>query len=123
MRVGKRHQPSYRVVVKEARSPRQGRYLEWVGTYSPRGQPEAVKLNEERIGYWLSVGARPSETVARLLRKYTSLSVPGGNGPQQHSEPAQQETAGPPQVPDEAASAEAGTPEATQHSPDVEENQ
>jgi len=123
MRVGKRHQPSYRVVVKEARSPRQGKYLEWVGTYRPREEPEAVQLDEERISYWLSVGARPSETVARLVRKHTSLSIPESGKVKARSEPPEQVATGPAQVLDEAASAEAGTPDTTQDTPNEEEAQ
>jgi len=123
MRVGKRHHPSYRVVVKEARSPRQGKYLEWVGTYSPRSDPEAAELNEDRIAYWLSVGARPSETVARLLRKYTSLSVPDDGRAKVHSMQSAEEQAAQTQAPDEVTSAEAVTPETTQDSPNEEEAQ
>jgi small subunit ribosomal protein S16 len=75
MRTGKPRQPSYRVVVKETRSPRQGTYLEWVGEFNPRTDPETVELNEERIRHWLSVGARPTDTVRRLINKYTSLEL------------------------------------------------
>lgn len=75
MRMGKPKQPSYRVVVKEARSPRQGTYLEWVGNYNPRTNPETVELNEERIRHWLSVGALPTDTVRRLINKYTSVEL------------------------------------------------
>jgi len=78
-------------------------------------------LKEDRIAYWLSVGARPSETVARLLRKYTGLSFPGKSGAKSHLEPPAEEAAGPAQVMDESASAEAGTPESTQDSPNEEE--
>lgn len=69
MRTGKKKQPSYRVVVKEARSPRSGRYVELVGTYNPLVEPSEIKLNQERIKYWISVGAQPTETVQRLIKK------------------------------------------------------
>lgn len=69
MRTGKKKQPSYRVVVKEARSPRSGKYIELLGTYNPLVEPSEVKLNEERIKYWISVGAKPTETVKRLIKK------------------------------------------------------
>ena len=76
MRTGKKKQPSYRVVVKEARSPRGGRYLELVGTYNPLVEPSEIKLNEERIKYWISVGAQPTETVQRLIKKVSQAPAP-----------------------------------------------
>jgi small subunit ribosomal protein S16 len=75
MRTGKMKQPSYRVVAKEARSPRGGKYIELLGFYNPLVDPTEVRLNEERISYWLSVGAQPTERVARLINKHTSLKV------------------------------------------------
>ena len=67
MRTGKKKQPSYRVVAKEARSPRAGMYIELLGSYNPLADPAEIKLNEERIRYWLSVGAKPTGTVQRLM--------------------------------------------------------
>ncbi len=78
MRTGKAKQPSYRVVVKEARAPRSGTYLEQVGFYNPLTEPADVKLNEPRIAHWLSVGATPTDTVKRLIAKYTSIGSAGG---------------------------------------------
>jgi len=77
MRTGKTKQPSYRVVAKEARSPRGGEYIELLGTYDPLTKPSSAKLNEERIRHWLSVGAQPTETVERLIRKHTGIELPG----------------------------------------------
>lgn len=68
-RVGAKRQPSYRIVVIDARSPRGGRCIENIGFYNPRTEPETVELDGERALYWLSVGAQPSEAVARLLEK------------------------------------------------------
>jgi small subunit ribosomal protein S16 len=68
-RVGAKKQPSYRVVVADARSPRDGRFIERVGWYNPRTDPPSFKIQEDRVLYWLSVGAQPSDPVARLLRK------------------------------------------------------
>ena len=68
-RVGRKGQPSYRIVVADSRSPRDGRYIEKVGFYNPRTQPETITVNEARALYWLSVGAQPSEPVVRLLKK------------------------------------------------------
>ncbi len=68
MRMGKKKQPTYRVVAADARSPRNGRFIEILGTYEPRSEPSVVKINDERANYWLSVGAQPSERVAKLLK-------------------------------------------------------
>lgn len=75
MRTGKAKQPSYRVVAKEARSPRAGKYIELLGTYSPLTDPPDVKLDEERIKYWLGVGALPTDTVKHLIAKHTNIEL------------------------------------------------
>jgi small subunit ribosomal protein S16 len=75
MRIGKKRQPSYRVVVKEARSPRAGKYIEQVGYYNPLSEPADVRFDEERVKYWLGVGAQPTETVKRLLAKNTGIEL------------------------------------------------
>jgi small subunit ribosomal protein S16 len=67
-RIGKKKQPAYRVVVIEKTRPRDGRFVEIVGTYDPLKKPAAVKLDAERIKYWLGCGAQPSETVRSFLR-------------------------------------------------------
>ena len=69
-RGGAKKRPYYRVVVADSRKPRDGRYIERVGTYNPmvaKDHPERLKLNDERIKYWLGVGAKPSDRVARFL--------------------------------------------------------
>ena len=68
MRMGSKGKPFYRVVVKEKRSKRDGKYLENVGTYNPMTSPAAVNLKHDRIQYWMSVGAQPTDTVARLIK-------------------------------------------------------
>ncbi|HEV2420095.1 MAG TPA: 30S ribosomal protein S16 [Candidatus Acidoferrales bacterium] len=67
-RIGKKKQPAYRVVVIEKTRPRDGRFVEIVGTYDPLKKPAAVKLDAERIKYWLGCGAQPSDTVRSFLR-------------------------------------------------------
>jgi small subunit ribosomal protein S16 len=67
-RVGKKKRPAYRVVVIEKTRPRNGRFVEIVGTYDPLKKPAAVQLNAERIKYWLGCGAQPSDTVRSFLR-------------------------------------------------------
>jgi len=70
-RGGATHNPHYRVVVTDVRSPRDGRFVEKVGTYDPKNKDEKqqVNLDLERIDYWLSVGAQPSDTVRSLIRR------------------------------------------------------
>jgi len=73
VRMGKKKQPTYRVVAADGRAPRDGRFLEIVGTYAPRGaslaEPDAVvKIDNEKAVKWLSQGAQPTERVGKLLR-------------------------------------------------------
>lgn len=67
-RIGKKKNPFYRVVVTEKTRPRNGRFVEIVGTYDPLKNPAEIKLNAERIKYWLGCGAQPSDTVRSFLR-------------------------------------------------------
>jgi small subunit ribosomal protein S16 len=66
--MGAKKKPFYRIVVKEKRSKRDGKYLENVGTYNPMANPAEVNLVHDRISYWISVGAQPTETVASLIK-------------------------------------------------------
>jgi len=66
-RVGKKGNPSYRIVVADSRAPRDGAYVEWIGNYDPMADPPAVTLKEDRAQAWLSQGAQPSDAVARIL--------------------------------------------------------
>ncbi|MDR2174469.1 MAG: 30S ribosomal protein S16 [Synergistaceae bacterium] len=68
-RFGKKKAPFYRLVVADSRSPRDGRFIELIGTYNPMTDPATVAIEEERALYWLSVGAQPSETARGLLKK------------------------------------------------------
>ena len=67
-RVGAKKQPSYRVVVADSESPRDGRFIETIGFYNPRTEPPTVEIKAERALYWLQHGAQPSDAVARMLR-------------------------------------------------------
>ena len=67
MRVGKRKQPSYRVVVADSRSPRDGRIIEAIGHYAPREEPSRVVIDTDRAQYWIDRGAQPSDQVRKLL--------------------------------------------------------
>ena len=68
MRMGAKKRPSYRIVVKEKKSKRDGACLENLGTYDPTREPAAIKLNAERVRYWLEKGAQPTDTVSRLIK-------------------------------------------------------
>ena len=67
MRTGKKKQPSYRVVAADARSPRDGRFIEIVGIYNPRSEPSLVKIDNAKAVGWLRNGAQPSDRVKKLL--------------------------------------------------------
>jgi small subunit ribosomal protein S16 len=68
-RTGKKGQPSYRVVVADSESPRDGRFIENIGHYNPRTDPPTISIDADRAIYWLSQGAQPSDSAATLLRK------------------------------------------------------
>ncbi|MCS7220510.1 MAG: 30S ribosomal protein S16 [Anaerolineae bacterium] len=74
-RQGAKKQPTYRIVVTDQRAPRDGRFIEVIGFYNPRTNPETFQVNVERAAYWLSVGAQPSEAVARLLAKTNVMAL------------------------------------------------
>lgn len=69
-RGGSKNRPFYQVVVTNSRSPRDGRYIERVGFFNPlaRGQEESLRLDSERVAYWISKGAQPSDRVAQLIK-------------------------------------------------------
>jgi len=68
-RVGKKKQPSYRVVIADARAPRDGRFVEIVGHYNPRTQPTTFEVDDGKVVDWLRKGAQPTERVEKLLAK------------------------------------------------------
>lgn len=68
-RVGAKKAPFYRIVVADSRSPRDGRFIEEVGTYNPVTQPAKVEINEESVLQWMQNGAKPSDTVRNLFSK------------------------------------------------------
>ena len=68
-RVGAKKKPSYRLVVADSRAPRDGAFINIIGHYNPRTDPETVVIDEEKALYWLKQGAQPTATVARLLSK------------------------------------------------------
>jgi small subunit ribosomal protein S16 len=68
-RVGARGEPSYRVVIADSRAARDGAFVEIIGHYNPRTEPETIVIKEERALHWLKQGAQPTDTTARLLGK------------------------------------------------------
>ena len=68
-RHGAKKRPFYRIVVADSESPRDGRFLEKVGTYDPKYDPAKVTMEEERIRYWMDKGATPTDTVKSLLKR------------------------------------------------------
>lgn len=68
-RAGTRNRPYYRIVVAEGRSPRDGRFIELVGTYDPRLTPSKITLKRDRVEHWVGLGALPTKTVAELIHK------------------------------------------------------
>jgi small subunit ribosomal protein S16 len=74
-RIGAKKQPTYRVVVTEARTPRDSREVERLGYYNPKTQPATLKVNRERVTHWLNAGAQPSATVRNLLKKYKEAAA------------------------------------------------
>jgi len=72
-RVGAKKQPSYRVVVADSQSPRDGRFIETIGFYNPRTEPPTVEVKEDRALYWLSQGAQPTDAVGGLLTRLGTM--------------------------------------------------
>ena len=68
-RMGAKKNPYYRMVVADARSPRDGRFIEEIGSYDPSTEPATIKIDEEKALKWLSTGAKPSDTAKSLLQK------------------------------------------------------
>ena len=68
-RMGAKKAPYYRIVVADSRSPRDGRFIEEIGTYDPMADGEKLTVNKERVAYWIANGAQPTDTVRGLLKK------------------------------------------------------
>ncbi|MBM4256648.1 MAG: 30S ribosomal protein S16 [Deltaproteobacteria bacterium] len=74
-RHGAKKKPFYRIVVADARSPRDGRYIELIGTYDPMQNPAGVQIKKEKLEKWLQNGAQPTDTVARLIKKVSQATA------------------------------------------------
>ncbi len=75
-RTGKKKQPTYRIVVAEARSPRDGAFVDIIGHYNPRTEPRTIVINQDRARKWLGDGAQPTDTVARILYREGLIARP-----------------------------------------------
>jgi small subunit ribosomal protein S16 len=91
MRMGMKGQPSYRVVIAESRSPRDGRIIESIGWYNPRTEPSTITIDEEKARHWLSVGAQPTESTRALLRRAGILERQAAAASATRAEPAKEE--------------------------------
>jgi len=74
-RIGAKNKPVFRIVVADSRSPRDGKFIEEIGTYQPLKKGDNVILDHERVKYWISKGAQPSDTVASFIRKAARTAV------------------------------------------------
>ena len=92
MRMGKKKQPTYRVVAADSRSPRDGRFIEIVGVYDPRPDPSAIRIDNDKAVDWLRKGAQPTESVRKLLEISGAWETFSGEAP---SRPAPEPAAAP----------------------------
>jgi small subunit ribosomal protein S16 len=90
-REGTKNRPYYRVVVADSRSPRDGKFIEIIGTYDPHRTGEKSSFNVERAEYWISKGAQPSDTVRSLIKEQnkTATAEPATEADQESSEPVE----------------------------------
>ena len=88
MRMGKKKQPTYRVVAADVRSPRDGRFIEIVGFYNPRTEPSEIRIDSEKAVGWLSKGAQPTDTVRKLLEISGAWAEFKGEAPPASAAPA-----------------------------------
>lgn len=92
--MGKKKQPTYRVVAADARSPRDGRFIEIVGTYNPRTEPSEIIIDKAKAVHWLAVGAQPTERVQKLLEVSGAMQAwKDGKTPEELAEAAAAEKA------------------------------
>ncbi len=87
-KIGSKKRPVYRVIVTETRTSRDSRVLETLGHYNPKTRPATVKIDRERLAYWISVGAQPSDTVRTLVAKHKEPAVEAA-APPSDATPAQ----------------------------------
>ncbi|WP_419929231.1 30S ribosomal protein S16 [Candidatus Poriferisocius sp.] len=118
MRMGKKKQPTYRVVAADSRKARNGRFIEIVGTYNPRQEPSLIEIDNERALHWLRHGAQPSERVQKLLvisgawEEFTGVAAPATSAPAKVTTAASAEAMDAPAADAPAADASTEEPDA-----------
>ena len=103
-RTGRRHQPTYRIVVTDKAAPRDGRFIETLGHYNPRTEPVTIEVNAEKARDWLSRGATPSDTVRSLFKKagvFAAAVAAPAEAPVESEAPAKPEVPTEPEATDE----------------------
>jgi small subunit ribosomal protein S16 len=103
MRMGKKKQPTYRIVAADSRSPRDGRFIEIVGFYDPRAEPSVITVDNERAVHWLRHGAQPTERVQKLLQVAGAWDEFKGNAPATPAAPAADEAPAEPETAEAAS--------------------
>jgi small subunit ribosomal protein S16 len=88
-RVGKKKQPTYRVVIADARAPRDGKYVEIVGSYNPRTEPNTFVIDEDKVRGWLAKGAQPTVRMQKLLATQGLMAAPTFPPPKPKAAPAE----------------------------------
>ncbi|MGH2654572.1 MAG: 30S ribosomal protein S16 [Actinomycetota bacterium] len=121
MRMGKRKEPYYRVVVADSRSPRDGRFIENIGRYHPRAHPSVIEIDEERALHWLKNGAQPSDPVRVLLQKTGIWSSFTGEAPPPPFDASSTDEPSSTDVPSSSASGTEGVPSADDSGPPADE--
>jgi len=105
-REGAKNRPYYKVVVADSRSPRDGKFIEVIGTYDPKKPAHNSSLNVERAEFWISKGAQPSDTVRSLIKRNKKMATvaESSSQPEQESSQSTQEEVVPPPAPTESSS-------------------
>jgi small subunit ribosomal protein S16 len=93
MRMGKKKQPTYRIVATDSRSPRDGRFIEIIGHYNPRSEPSELSVDNDKAIGWLRQGAQPSDTVRRLLQTSGAWAEFKGEAPPPQTAPSDEKAA------------------------------
>jgi small subunit ribosomal protein S16 len=106
-RTGARKKPNYRIVVAESTAPRDGKYIEIIGTYDPLTNPSTINLDGDRAKHWLSVGAKPTERVVKLMAREGLVEAPTFATPAKSDAAPAKADAAPVEAAAEAAPAEA----------------
>jgi small subunit ribosomal protein S16 len=120
-RVGKKKQPTYRVVIADARAPRDGKYVEIVGSYNPRTEPDTFVIDEDKVRGWLAKGAQPTMRMQKLLARQGLVDAPTFPPPKPKAAPPQAAASATAVAEPESSTEDAGEEEPTADEPAAEE--